>query len=396
MTAAAVGHHVHVRVLLAPDSFSGTLTAIQAAGAMAAGWSCRAPADVLTQAPLSEGGPGFVDVVEAAVGGTSIGVTVSDPLGRDVPAAVLLVDEGGVLTAYIEAAQAAGLHLLGAGERNPMVTSSYGVGQMMNAALGAGARRMVVALGGTGTNDGGAGLLAALGAGDTTALAAGGAALAALGTGQLDGLGSVIDSLAGVELIAASSEFMPLLGFTGCSAVTSPVKGASAAQSQILERALGRLVGVVEAILPARDDLLTGRPVRIDRLPGAGAGGGLGFALFALGGVHQSAVEAVMRAWEFDDLLVGNDLVVTGQGVLDARSLASGVVGSVAQAALAHAIPTVVLAGQLAVGRRDTMAAGISGAYAIADGGVQVDAAMADPVGTLEARAARLAATWSC
>lgn len=385
----------HVRVLLCPDSFTGTLTAVQAARAMAEGWRRRAPNDEITLAPLSEGGAGFVDVVEAAIGGTSIGVTVSDPLGREVPATVLAVEAGGVRTAYIEAAQAAGLHLLGAGERDPLVTSSFGVGQLLDAAVAEGAARIVVALGGTGTNDAGAGMLAALGVGHTQMLASGGLSLGGLQAGDLDGLVEARARFAGIELIAASQESMPLLGFGGCSATTSPEKGATIEESQTLERSLGRFVDVVEAMLPSRPDLLTGLPRRLDRLAGAGAGGGIGYGLFTLGAVAQSAVDLVMHAWGFDDLLARHDLVVTGEGRLDAQSLASGAITRVSAAAMAHAIPTIVLAGQVEVGRRETMAAGLSGTYALADRPDQVVDVMADPVGTLEARAGRLAATWS-
>ena len=384
-----------VRVLLCPDSFKGTLTAVQAAAAMAQGWRSRAPGDEITMAPLSEGAAGFVDVVEAALGGTTISVTVSDPLGRDTPGTVLMVEAGGVRTAYLEAAQAAGLHLLGAGERDPLVTSTYGVGQLIDAALAEGASRVVVALGGTGTNDGGAGMLAALGAGRTQALASGGLALGALLPDDLEGLSRVRERFADIELIAASQESIPLLGFGGCSATTSPEKGASVETSQMLERSLGNLVDVVEAVVPHRRDLLTGLPRRIDRMAGAGAGGGLGFGLFLLGGVPQAAVDIVMHAWNFDDLLSRHDLVVTGEGRLGIRSLSAGSVLGVSQAAMAHAIPTIVLAGQVEVGRRDTMSAGLSGAYAVAERDDEVGSAMADPVGTLEARAARLAATWS-
>ncbi|MDO5698847.1 MAG: glycerate kinase [Dermatophilus congolensis] len=384
-----------VRVLLCPDSFTGTLTAVQAARAMAEGWRTRAPHDEITMAPLSEGCAGFVDVVEAALGGTTIGVTVSDPLGRDVPATVLMVEAGGVRTAYIEAAQAAGLHLLGAGERDPRFTSTYGVGQLIDAALVEGASRVVVALGGTGTNDGGAGMLAALRVGETQKLASGGLSLAGLDAGDLYGLTAARERFSEIELIAASQEQIPLLGFGGCSATTSPIKGADIETSQQLERALGVFVDTLEAVLPSRPDLLTGLPRRLERQPGAGAGGGLGYGLFALGAVAQSAVDIVMHAWDFDDLLSRHDLVVTGEGRLDARSLASGAVVEVSQAAMQHAIPTIVLAGQVEVGRRETMAAGLSGTYAIADRPEQIASAMADPVGTLEARAARLAATWS-
>ncbi|WP_162213190.1 glycerate kinase, partial [Nostocoides australiense] len=162
-----------MHVVIAPDCFTGTLTATQAAEAMAAGWAQTAPGDVLTLVPLSDGGPGFLDVLERALDGEMIATIVGDPLGREVPAGVLLVGAEGERTAYVESAQAAGLHLLAASERDPAVTTSYGVGQLLLAAREAGAKRVVVGLGGSGTNDGGAGLLAALGAGPPEQLARG-------------------------------------------------------------------------------------------------------------------------------------------------------------------------------------------------------------------------------
>src|ERR1035437_8217723 len=138
---------------------------------MAEGWRRSAPQDDLTLVPLSDGGPGFTDVMSRALGGATVSVTVLDPLGRPVPAVILMVDVGGRRTAYIESAQACGLHLLSEGERNPMVASTYGVGQLLAAAVAEGATCVVVGLGGSGTNDGGAGLLAALGAGGRGALA---------------------------------------------------------------------------------------------------------------------------------------------------------------------------------------------------------------------------------
>ncbi|MGB7817322.1 MAG: glycerate kinase, partial [Ornithinibacter sp.] len=128
-----------MRVLLAPDSFGSTLGATQAAAAMADGWATSAPHDDIEALPLSDGGPGFLDVLQRALGGVMVAAVVSDPLGRDVPAAVLVVEEEGRRTAYVEAAQASGLHLLGADERNPGLTSTWGVGQLVETAVGEGA-----------------------------------------------------------------------------------------------------------------------------------------------------------------------------------------------------------------------------------------------------------------
>jgi glycerate kinase len=384
-----------VRVLIAPDCFTGTLTATQAAEAMAKGWRTTAPDDALSVVPLSDGGPGFLDVLQSSLVTETVAVTVSDPLGRDVPAAVLLTDRGGVRTAYIESAQASGLHLLEADERNPALTSTWGVGQLLDAAVSEGAQRVVVGLGGSGTNDGGAGLLAALGAGPVDVLARGGLALAGVGEADLLDLAQVRLRLADVDIVVATDVDNPLLGLDGASAVYGPQKGASPQLAQELEWALGRFADVVGRLSPGGRDLFTGVARRLDREPGAGAGGGLGFGLLVLGGRRVSGVEEVLRAVGFGDRLGSSDLVLTGEGSLDWQSLHGKAVAGVAAAALEHGVPAVVVAGQVFLGRRETMSLGLSGCYAVAETPEQVEAAMADPVGTLTERVARVARTWS-
>jgi glycerate 2-kinase len=384
-----------VRVLIAPDSFTGTLSAGQAAEAIAEGWRRGAPQDDLTLVPLSDGGPGFLDVLSRALGGTTVAVTVADPLRRPVPAVILMVDIGHRRTAYIESAQACGLHLLAQYERNPMVTSTYGVGQLIAEALAQSATRVVVGLGGSGTNDGGAGLLAALGVGDPDALAVGGASLGDLDDDALHGLTAVRERLRAVELVIATDVDSPLLGFHGASAVFAPQKGATPERAQELESALGRFTEVVRKVVPSVRDLLSGKEMRLEREPGAGAAGGLGYGLFLLGGRRVSGVQVVLEAVGFAALVQASDLVVTGEGAFDWQSLRGKVVAGVAEAALANAKPTVVIAGQALVGRRETMALGISGTYAVAENPSQIAAALADPAGTLSARTARVASTWS-
>jgi glycerate kinase len=385
-----------VRVLIAPDGFGSTLGPVQTAAAMADGWSRGAAHDDLRLLPLSDGGPGFLDVVQQALGGTTVAVTVSDPLGREVPAAVLVVDEGARRTAYLEASQATGLHLLGADERDPGLTSSWGVGQLLDAALAERADRIVVGVGGGSTNDAGAGMLASLGAGPDHALARGGLALADLRDDGLIGLPSVIDRFREVEVVLATDEETPLLGLQGTSAVEAPRKGASPGTAQSLEGAVGHFTDVLARSLPAPPlDLLTGRPRRLEREPGAGASGGLGYALLALGARCTGAVAEVLRVTGFEVAAAGSDLVVTATGRLDWTSLRGSVVSGVAEATLATARPTVCLAGECLVGRRETMTMGLAGCYAVADHPREVEAMVADPVATLSARTARVARTWS-
>lgn len=395
-----------MRVVIAPDSFTGTLTAAQAAEAMTKGWAEGAPHDEVVQVPLSDGGPGFLDVLahgladDAAAAAESIVATVEDPRGRPAPAMVLIDRAaagvvGAVPTAYIESAQAIGLHLLDAAERDPTVTSTYGVGQLIEVALDAGAERIVVGLGGSGTNDAGAGMLAALGAGDAPALRAGGGALAGLDDAALPGLKAVVERLSTIDLVAATDVASPLLGLQGASAVYSPQKGATPEQAQDLERALGRFHEVVSRTLGTPTDLLTGRPLRLDRAAGAGAAGGLGYALLAIGARRVSGVDLVIEAVGLREQIADAALVVTGEGTFDWQSMQGKVVAGVAQAALEVATPSIVIAGQVLVGRREAMAVGLSGTYAVAEAPAAVEAAMLDPVATLSRRTARVARTWS-
>jgi glycerate kinase len=385
-----------VRVLIAPDSFGSTLGPVQAATAMAQGWAQGAPHDELELLPLSDGGPGFLDVLARALGGTMVATTVSDPLGREVPAAVLLVEREGRRTAYLEASQASGLHLLDADERDPGLTSTWGVGQLLEAALEEGATKVVVGVGGSATNDAGAGLLAALGAGPAAVLGRGGLALADATDDDLPGLADVLARFAGTEIVVATDDDTPLLGLQGTSAVESPRKGATPELAQALEGALGHFTDVVGRSLPSPPvELLSGMPRRLDREAGAGAAGGLGYGLLALGARRVGGVAEVLRETGFGIAAARSDLVVTGAGLVDWSTLRGSVVAGVAAATLETGRPTVLVAGECLVGRRETMTLGLAGTYAVADSRSGIEAMVADPVTTLADRTARVARTWS-
>jgi glycerate kinase len=375
-----------VRILVAPDCFTGTLSAGEAAAAISAGWREQAPDDVLEACPLSDGGPGFVEVLHAGLGGELLSVTVPGPLGVDTPATVLLVDG----TAYLESAQACGLHLVPAERRDPTRTTTAGVGVLLRAALEAGAKKVVVGVGGSGTSDGGAGMLAALGAGAPDVLAAGGGPLLGLEDDALAGLPDVRARLEGVELVVASDVDVPLLGFKGAAAGFAEQKGATPEQAQHLDRALGRYAQVALDTLGPQL-----APQRLVAEPGAGAAGGLGFGLLLLGARREIGAQAVLDAVGFSERLSRSDLVVTGEGTLDWQSLRGKVVAGVAHAALDAGVPTVVIAGQVHAGRRELLSVGIESAYPVAETPDQVRLALADPAGTLSARARRVARTWS-
>ena len=402
-----------MRILVAPDCFTGTLTARQAGDAIASGWSRGAPHDVVTVVPLADGGPGFVETVYAGLGGDLVPVTVGGPLGEPTIALVLLVAGPSGPVAYIESAQAVGLHLVPAARRDPTRTTSVGVGELLRAALDLGARRVVVGLGGSATNDAGAGMLAALGVGSPI-LRAGGGGLGSVRRQDLDGLAGLRRELAGVDLVIATDVDVPLLGLHGASAGFAAQKGATAEQAQDLERALGsfaQVVGQVVADDGTRRDLLAvparasnghhhhggsaGGDRTLAQLPGAGAAGGLGFGLAVLGGRVLPGAQVVADAVGLAEHVAQADIVVTGEGALDWQSLHGKVVSAVATQGLAHGIPVVVVAGQVLIGRREWSAAGIAAAYAVAERPDQVAAAQEDPVATLAARAERVARTWS-
>jgi len=226
-----------MRVLVAPDKFAGTLTAVEAARAIADGWARRAPQDELDLAPMADGGPGFVDVLHEALGGELVAVTVRGPHGDPVPGAVLLKGR----RAWVESAQACGLALTG-GERAESA-STWGVGELVAHALDAGATDLVVGLGGSGTNDGGVGLLGALGATADRPLDRGVAGLA--GVTRLD-LGPARAKVAGVGLTCATDVDSPLTGLFGATKTFGPQKG-------ITEERLPAVDGILEELAAATD-----------------------------------------------------------------------------------------------------------------------------------------------
>lgn len=366
-----------MRVLVAPDAFGGTLTAPDAARAIIDGWHRQAPDDVLTQAAMADGGPGFVDVLHEALGGELLVAAVRGPLGAEVPLTVLIVE--GV--AYIESAQACGLHLVD--PPDPMRSSTFGVGQAIAAAIDAGARRVVVGVGGSATNDGGAGMLAALGATADTPLDAGPAGLTGITTVDLDPARA---QLAGIELVIAADVDAPLLGMFGATKTFGPQKGLTDLQIFQVDRVLDRLVVATCGSTPADR--------RRADAKGAGTAGGLGFGLMLLGGTVLSGIELVADAVGLRHQADAHDLVVTGEGTYDFSSRSGKAVYGVAMVAAAAARPCIVLAGQVSVGSREMRAMGVESAYSVADL-VGIEAAMGDAYASLAALAQRVARTWS-
>ena len=369
-----------MHVVFAPDKFAGTLTAVEAASAMATGWSRRAPEDVLVQVPMSDGGPGFVDVLHAALGGELEAVTVTGPYGDPTPAAILRVGD----TSYVESAQAVGLHLTEPENRQPERATTRGLGELLGLAVDAGTTRVVLGLGGTATNDGGAGLLTALGARLTDAsgaeLPAGGSALArvaAIDRSALD------PRLAEVAIVIASDVTNPLCGPRGASATYGPQKGADPATVQELDDALAAFGRAIERS--------TGRVVA--DLPGAGAAGGttagmLGFT----GALVRPGVQVVSELVRLPEALEVADLVITGEGRADEQTLHGKAAMGVATLAAARATPVVLMCGALGPGAKALDAAtAISVVQPIADRPLTLEESMAETEPLLVGAAARLA-----
>jgi glycerate 2-kinase len=358
-----------MRILVAPDKFAGTLTAVEAAEAIADGWRRRAPGDEVDLAPMADGGPGFVDVLHGALGGELLAVTVRGPHGEPTPATLLRVDD----TAYVEAAQACGLHLTR--RERPESATTYGVGELVRAAVDSGATTIVVGLGGSGTNDGGAGLLAALGATADRPLDQGAAGLAGITAVELPVLRET-----GVELVVASDVDNPLTGLFGATKVFGPQKG-------VAEERLPVLDGWLEELAAATD-----RRVSLEK--GAGAAGGLGFALLLLGATRRPGIDLVAGALRLAERAAQVDLVITGEGAFDYSSRSGKVPYGVAEIANAALRPCVVLAGQVDVGSREMRALGVEAAYSVVDL-VGEERAFAEPAAALSDLAERIARTWS-
>jgi glycerate kinase len=347
-----------LRVLIAPDCYGDSLTAVQAADAIATGWQRARADDQLTLAPQSDGGPGFVDVLASRFGGRRSAV-VSGPLADDVTAEWVLDAASG--TAYVECAQACGLALLGGPPtvQTAVDAHSAGVGQLIDAALTAGAARIVVGLGGSACTDGGRGMVEALG-----------------------GLDAAVTRLAGVDLIAATDVEHPLLGPMGAAHVFGPQKGADPATVDRLEARLADWAADLEAA--------TGRDVRAE--PGAGAAGGLGAALMALGGRRESGAAVIAEHTGLAGDVANADLIITGEGRFDDQSLHGKVVSALA--AGARDAPVLVLAGQVTLDESVLRAAGIAAAHSITDYAGSVQVAIEDAARQLTGLAQQTSARW--
>ncbi|HLS74618.1 MAG TPA: glycerate kinase [Actinomycetaceae bacterium] len=371
-----------MRLLLSPGAFSGALSAVEVAAAMARGWLTTAPGTEVRTLPMSDGADGLIATVHAARGGELLPVTVAGPLGEPVPATILHVPGPAGGTAYIEAGQAIGRQLTppGAELRDAEQGSSAGLAELVLAALDLGAGRLVIGMGEAASHDGGTGMVARLGSDPTP----GSSPVTAEELAQAHRL------LDGRDVVVAVADRAPLLGLHGTGALLAERAGIDPAAAQQIDTRVGEQVAALARAartLPRRTSLM-GAPEpgdRPGRTDGSGAAGGAGFALELLGARLLPGPDVVGAEIGLTEAAGHADVVLTGTAVLDADAVESSVVGTVGRAAMEHGIPVVVLAEEVQTSRREVAKSGLSATYAAGSGDLRV----------LEEWAARLARTWA-
>lgn len=362
-----------MRVLLAPDKFKGCMTGRDAALAMQRGVAAVVPQAEVLVLPVADGGEGTMDVLVSATGGTLHTIGATGPLGAQLRARYALLGDGE--TAVVEMAQASGLALVPLHERNPMQATSFGTGELILAALDRGARRLVVGIGGSATNDAGAGMLQALGArlvdGHGDPIALGGGALSQLAAIDLS---TVDERLSRTFIEVACDVRNPLCGPDGATRIYGPQKGATPQMVAQLEANLAHFAALLE-----RDCGL-----HLAALPGGGAAGGLGAALLACGAILRPGIELVLDALRFDEKLRGQDLVLTGEGCMDEQTVEGKVIAGLAARCDRAGVPLVAFAGILRPGYETLLERGLTAAYAITPADEPLEAALRNGAVNLE------------
>jgi len=355
-----------VKIVIAPQGFKGNLTALQVSQAIDNGIRRVVPSVITAIVPMADGGEGTMQALVDAIGGEMIPVEVTDPLGGRVIAHFGLLSDK--VTGVIEMAAASGLNLVPPQKRNPLLTTTYGTGELILAALERGCRKLIVGIGGSATNDGGAGMAQALGAKllDTKGvpLAFGGAALADLE--HID-VTTIDPRLADCDIILACDVTNPLCGPQGASAVYGPQKGATKEMVVKLDAALAHYAEVIERDLG----------IDVRDVPGAGAAGGLGAGLIAfLKARVLPGVDVVIQATGLIEHLKEATLVFTGEGRLDSQTACGKVPVGVARKAKAFGLPVIAIAGEIANGYQAVYQQGIDAVFSIAPGPISLNQSM--------------------
>ncbi len=369
-----------MKVVIAPDSFKGSLNALEVAKAIERGIHRVSQGIITHLVPMADGGEGTVAALVAAAGGEIIPAGVTGPLGGPVESYFGIL--GDRETAVIEMAAASGLPLVPINERNPLYTTTYGTGELIKRALDRGIKKIIIGIGGSATNDGGTGMASALGIRfldvDGIELPPGGGHLDRLYSIDVSGLDP---RLQGADIRVACDVTNPLCGPKGASAIYGPQKGATPEMVARLDKNLAHYAEVAAGV--------TGMDVR--EMPGAGAAGGLGFGLVALLGAKlMPGVQIVLDAAKIDDLVHYADLVVTGEGQTDRQTLFGKAPAGVAAVANKYDIPVVCLSGGLAPGAEELYEHGFSGLFSITEGPIGLEQAMSEAGPLLERAAERI------
>jgi len=370
-----------VRIVIAPDSFKGSLTALEAANAIEEGLKRVFPKAEIVKVPMADGGEGTVQSLVDATGGRIVKKVVTGPLGDKVEAQFGILGDG--RTAVIEMASASGLPLVPPDKRNPMVTTTYGTGELIKAALDMGCRRFIIGIGGSATNDGGGGMAQALGVKlldkDGNDIPFGGGGLLKLD--RID-ISTLDPRIAESEIVVACDVDNPLTGPRGAARVYSPQKGATPEMVEILDKALERFAEAVKRDL--------GRDIK--DVPGAGAAGGLGAGLMAfLNAKLQLGVDIVIEATGLEEKVKGADLVITGEGGIDSQTVYGKTPIGVAKVAKKFGIPVLAVAGGISDDASVVYEHGIDGLMSIIPRPITLDEAMAQGPKLLSDAAERIA-----
>ena len=327
-----------MKIVIAPDSFKGSLTALQVAEAMEVGLRRVFPDATIEKVPMADGGEGTVQSLVDATGGEILTAQVMDPLGNTIDAQYGVLGDG--VTAVIEMAEASGLTLVPLDKRDPRVTTTYGTGELIRSALAHGCRKLIIGIGGSATNDGGAGMAQALGAKLLTAsgeqIKPGGGHLATLNSIDLSELDPRITE---TETVVACDVNNPLTGEQGASYVYGPQKGATREMIEMLDANLAHLDKILQRDLSKS----------VGNVPGAGAAGGLGAGLMAFVDASlKSGIEIVTEAAQLSKRLADADLVITGEGQINFQTVFGKTPVGVARVAKTHNIPVIAIAGSIA------------------------------------------------
>lgn len=369
-----------MKIIIAPDKFKGSLTAAEAANAISRGIRGILPKAELKLIPLSDGGEGLIETLAGAGEGTILSTIVSNPLGQKVEARWALINSE--QSAVIEMAVASGLSLVPPESQNPGITSTYGTGELIMAALDHGCSEIIIGIGGSATNDGGAGMACALGAKfidkDGRPLDPGGLELLKLDRVDITNLDPRIKA---VSCKVACDVDNPLTGQHGASYVYGPQKGANPDMVKELDRSLAHYASILKKYLGTD----------VEQIPGAGAAGGLGAGLIVFMGAElRSGIDLVLDTIKIDQELDRADLIITGEGRFDRQSLRGKVPMGIAKRAIKHNIPVIVLAGSVEVDNDELSQAGITAALSITDGSMKLEEAISRGSELLEKKAASL------